>query len=66
MRPLLRWTSLIGTAVLLAVLGGSGTHQRNFPLFLASVIGLSVLAVTVFIFTASPEAADAEGDADLG
>jgi hypothetical protein len=63
-RPLLRWISLIGTAALLAVLGGAGTHQRNFPLFLASVIGLSVLAVTVFVFTTSTEAPGAEVDAD--
>jgi hypothetical protein len=37
------------------VLGAARTHQQNFPLFLAAVLGLSVLAVAVFVLTASPE-----------
>ena len=37
--------------VLLAVLGSAGTHQRNFTLFLGSVLGLAVLAVAVFVLT---------------
>jgi hypothetical protein len=40
--------------VLLAVLGAARTHQQNFPLFLAVVLGLSVLAVAVFVLTAPP------------
>jgi hypothetical protein len=39
-------------------------HQRNFPLFLASVIGLSVLAAVVFVLTASDEASGSEVDSD--
>jgi hypothetical protein len=50
--------------VLLAVLGGAGTHQRNFPLFLASVIGLSVLTAVVFVLTAPPGAPGSEIDSD--
>jgi hypothetical protein len=38
--------------VLLAVLGAANTHQQNFPLFLALVVGLSALAVAVFVLTA--------------
>ena len=34
LRPLLRWTSLLGGVALLAVLGAARTHQQNFPLFL--------------------------------
>jgi hypothetical protein len=34
------------------VLGVARTHQQNFPLFLAIVIGLSGLAVAVFVLTA--------------
>jgi hypothetical protein len=52
LRPLLRWTSLVASGALLAVLGAAGTHQRNFPLFLAAVLGLSVLAVAIFVATA--------------
>jgi hypothetical protein len=40
--------------VLLAVLGAAGTHQRNFPLFLAAVLGVSVLTVVVHVATAGP------------
>ena len=52
LRPLLRWISLVGSAALLAVLGAAGTHQRNFPLFLTAVLGLSVLTVAIFVATA--------------
>jgi hypothetical protein len=50
--------------MLLAGLGGTGMHQRNFPLFLVSVIALSVLAVAVFVLTAPREAPGSEVDAD--
>ncbi len=60
MRPLLRWTSLAGSAALLAALGASNTHQQNFPLFLGSVMGLAVLAVAVFVLTEPPRGADRE------
>lgn len=30
----------------------AGAHQRNFPLFLTAVVGLSALAVTIFVVTA--------------
>jgi hypothetical protein len=35
------------------VLGAARTHQQNFPLFLAVVIGLAVLTVAVFVLTAA-------------
>jgi hypothetical protein len=60
LRPLLRWTSLVGCAALLAVLGSAGTHQRNFTLFLGSVLGLAVLAVAVFVLTEPRGGADRE------
>jgi hypothetical protein len=44
--------------VLLALLGGAGMHQRNFSLFLAAVLGLSVLAVAVFVLTAPRDGID--------
>jgi hypothetical protein len=34
------------------VLGAARTHQQNFPLFLAVVLGLSVLTLAVFVLTA--------------
>lgn len=37
---------------LLGVFGAARTHQQNFPLFLAVVVGLSVLTVAVFVLTA--------------
>jgi hypothetical protein len=45
----------------LAVLGAAHVHQRNFPLFLGSVLALAVLAVAVFVFTAAP-ASEADPD----
>jgi hypothetical protein len=60
LRQLLRWTSLVGCAALLAFLGAAGTHQRNFTLFLGSVLGLAVLAVAVFVLTEPREGADRE------
>lgn len=42
--------------MLLAVLGATGTHQRNFPLFLSAVVGLSVLTVAIFVATARRDA----------
>lgn len=52
MRPLLRWISLVGSAALLAAVGAAGTHQRDFPLFLTAVLGVSILAVVIFVATA--------------
>ncbi|HEY7647649.1 MAG TPA: hypothetical protein VID04_01490 [Methylomirabilota bacterium] len=60
LRPLLRWTSLIGSAALLAYLGSTNTHQRDFTLFLVSVLGLAALAVTVFVLTAPRGGPDPE------
>jgi Flp pilus assembly protein protease CpaA len=51
-RPLLRWTSLAGTAALLAVLGEARTHQHNFPVFLGVVLSAAVLIVAIFVATA--------------
>ena len=39
---------------MLAALGAANLHQQNFPLFLTAVLGLSVLAVVVFMLTAPP------------
>jgi hypothetical protein len=36
----------------LAALGAARTHQQNFPLFLAVVVGLSALIAVVFVATA--------------
>jgi hypothetical protein len=38
--------------VVLALLGASRTHQSSFGLFLAAVVGLSLLTVGVFVLTA--------------
>lgn len=38
---------------LLAVLGAARTHQQNFPLFLATVLGVSLVIVAVFVTTAA-------------
>jgi hypothetical protein len=53
-RPLLRWISLLGCAAVLAVLGAANLHQRNFPLFLAAVVGVCAAAVAVFVATSPP------------
>jgi hypothetical protein len=37
--------------VVLAGLGAANMHQRNFPVFLAAVLGVSVLTVAVFVLT---------------
>lgn len=58
MRALLRWTSLLGCAALLAVLGAGGTHQRNFTLFLIAVLGAALVTVVVFVVTADGDATD--------
>jgi len=57
---LLRWTSLLASAALLATLGTARVHQQNFPLFLSVVLGLSVLAVAVFVLTAPRRGPDSE------
>jgi hypothetical protein len=51
-RPLLRWTSLLACGAVLAALGAANMHQRDFVLFLATVVGLSTLAIAVFVLTA--------------
>jgi hypothetical protein len=37
----------------LAAFGAAQAHQKNFPLFLVTVLALSVLAVVVFVLTRS-------------
>ena len=61
---MLRWTSLLASAALLGVFGTARTHQQNFPLFLAVVVGLSVLAVAVFVLTTAPDAPSSGADAE--
>jgi hypothetical protein len=46
------------------VLGAARTHQQNFPLFLTVVVGLSMLAVAVFVVTATPETPSAGADSE--
>jgi len=41
----------------LGALGAARTHQQNFPLFLAVLVGLALLTVAVFVATA-PGAAE--------
>jgi uncharacterized membrane protein YeaQ/YmgE (transglycosylase-associated protein family) len=53
MRALLRWISLLGCAALLALLGAAGMHQKNFTLFLVSVLGAAVVTVVVYVATSS-------------
>jgi len=60
LRPLLRWTSLVGSAVLLGTLGVANMHQQNFPLFLTAVLGLCVLTVAIFVLTEPRGGADSE------
>ena len=38
---------------MLGVLGAAHTHQKSFVLFLTTVLGLSVLALVVFVLTAT-------------
>jgi hypothetical protein len=42
-------------AGLLAALGAANMHQRNFPLFLTAVLGMSALAVAIFVLTVPAE-----------
>lgn len=53
LRPLLRWISLLGCAALLGALGAAGTHQKNFTLFLAAILGAAVVTVAIFVATAA-------------
>lgn len=46
------------SVALLGALGVARTHQHNFPLFLAAVLGLAVLIVVVFVATATGDARD--------
>jgi hypothetical protein len=55
LRPLLRWTSLGATLVVLAYLGTTRLHLQNFVLFLGIVLGLSVAVAAVFVATAGRE-----------
>jgi hypothetical protein len=59
-RLLLRWSSLLGCAALLAWFGAGRTHQQDFPLFLAAVVGLSLLTVVLFVLTAPRGGTDRE------
>lgn len=52
---MLRWASLGGMAVGLAVLGAARTHQQNFVLFLGIVLGLALAVVAVFVVTAGDD-----------
>lgn len=56
-RSLLRWTSLVASGAVLAVLGARRVHLGNFPLFLAFVVVLAALVVVVFLLTRGDEAA---------
>ena len=53
MRSALRSISFTASAVVLYALGASGFHHRHFDLFLATVLGLAVITVTVFAVTAA-------------
>jgi hypothetical protein len=53
MRSALRSISLAATGVILYALGATGFHHRHFDVFLATVLGLAVLTVTVFVVTAT-------------
>lgn len=55
MRSALRWASLAATGAVLYALGASGFHHRRFDLFLATVLGLALLIVAVFVATARNE-----------
>jgi peptidoglycan/LPS O-acetylase OafA/YrhL len=57
LRPLLRWTSLVAGAILLAVLGEARTHQQSFVLFLAIVVALAIGIVAMFVATGGEPAA---------
>jgi hypothetical protein len=39
----------------LGALGAARVHQHHFTLFLAVVVGLSMLTIAVFVLTATPE-----------
>ena len=39
--------------MVLAAFGAAHTHQKNFVLFLAAVLGLATLVVVVFVLTAA-------------
>jgi hypothetical protein len=52
LRPLLRWTSLVATALVLAALGAWRLHQGRFVLFLGVVVALAVVVVAVYVATA--------------
>jgi hypothetical protein len=43
---------------MLAVFGAAGTHQKNFVLFLAAVLGAAVATVAVFVATAEGDSAE--------
>ena len=51
MRSLLRWSSLVASAVVLGALGASRVHHTSFPLFLAVLLALSLGTVVVFLAT---------------
>ena len=53
MRSALRSISLAATSIILYALGATGFHHRHFDVFLATVLGLAVLTVAVFVATAT-------------
>jgi len=57
LRSLLRWTSLVASGAVLAVLGARRVHLGNFSLFLAVVVVLALAVVVVFLLTRSDEVA---------
>ncbi len=58
MRSALRWASLAAAGAMLYRLGATGFHHRHFDLFLATVLGLAVLTVVVFVTTATDSSRD--------
>jgi len=64
LRALLRWISLIATVIVLGALGAKRVHLHNFHLFLAILIGLALLTVTVFVVTARGAVVTARGAAE--
>jgi hypothetical protein len=53
LRPLLRWSSLVAAALVLAALGAARFHQGRFVLFLGVVMALAVVVVAVYVATAN-------------
>lgn len=56
MRSLLRWASLVASGAVLGAVGAARLHHYNFPLFLAILLALSLVAVVVILLTRGDEA----------